>query len=256
MKSNNKIINDNLKSNTQRQIQNTDLLMTLWHTFSIRSNKDMRWVVLISFKSLNWHIKRKKLSKVPDLLEENNQFTLFTRVRAMAKTWRAQYRSICILSFFSYTTYCYFFSSFLASYSGNVVSNAERWLNSFIHCQNCDNWRTLLIWRGTMGHNTTWHFEHFHVLAKCKFHCLIKKDDWLVSFSSALNWVCSSDCLFKEFLRAFGHSLTLNFNLRKFWYFALIMVPSGHRDIALFRSFQTSYYSRAWSAPLGFKRRI
>lgn len=147
IKSNNKIINDNLKSNTQRQIQNTDILMTLWHTF--RSNKDMRWVVLISFKSLNWHIKSKKLSKVPDLLEENNQFTLFTRVRDMAKTWRAQYRSICILSFFSYTTYCYFFSSFLASYSGNVVSNAERWLNSFIHCQNCDNWRTLLIWRGT-----------------------------------------------------------------------------------------------------------
>ena len=133
----------------QRDMQKADLWMTLWHTFNCRSNKDVRWVVLISFKSLNWHIKRKKFSKVLDLLDENNQFTLFTRVRAMAKTWRAQYRSICILSFFSYTTYSYFFSSFLASYSGNVVSNAERWLNSFIHCQNCDNWRTLLIWRGT-----------------------------------------------------------------------------------------------------------
>ena len=149
MKSNNKIINDNLNSNTQRQIHNTDLLMTLWHTFNIRSNKDMRWVVLISFKSLNWHKKKKKAFKSAwPTGRKQSVYALYKGARH-GKILASTISEYLHTFFFCYTTYCYFFSSFLASYSGNVVSNAERWLNSFIHCQNCDNWRTLLIWRGT-----------------------------------------------------------------------------------------------------------
>ena len=46
-----------LKLNMQRDMQKADLWMTLWHTFNSRSNKAMRWLALISFKSLNTKIK-------------------------------------------------------------------------------------------------------------------------------------------------------------------------------------------------------
>ena len=43
-----------------------------------------------------------------DPLGENNQFTLLTRLRVIAKTWRAQYRNIYTHSFLP-TLYTYYF---------------------------------------------------------------------------------------------------------------------------------------------------
>ena len=43
--------------------------------------------------------ENKKLSKMLDPLGKNNQFTFLTRLRVIAETWRAQYRSIYAHSF-------------------------------------------------------------------------------------------------------------------------------------------------------------
>ena len=86
-----------LTLNMQRDMQKADLWMTLWHTFSCRSNKAMRWLALISFKSLNMKIKSFK--KCLTHWEKNNQFTFLTRLRVIAETLRAQYRSIYAHSF-------------------------------------------------------------------------------------------------------------------------------------------------------------